>query len=387
MKILFVSHDANRAGAQLFLLNIMQYLSKKGVSMHLLLLSDGILEKDFEEICAVSKYPKQKQEYSIHQKVISKLLPKKDTHKSNFYSSLLAQNFDLIYVNTIATAWVMPELLSFLKVPLVTHIHELEFSIQLYSTKQDREFLFNNTTKLIACSKAVAENVIEKHHFPAEKTEVIHSFVENEKVISRSQLSDNEAIKQKYALPKDTFLIGGCGNAEWRKGIDIFALVASKVLELSPDRKYHFVWIGIKKEDDYYEQICYDIEKLGVKKHITFIEQTPDAIELINALDIFTLPSREDPFPLVMLEAALMERTIIGFEKTGGCSEFIETDAGVLVSYLNTNEMAIKIVDLHKNQALAKQLGQNAKKKVLKKYSFENSIIKIEELLRSVPQV
>jgi hypothetical protein len=33
MKILFISHDANRAGAQLFLLNIMQYLSKKDVSM------------------------------------------------------------------------------------------------------------------------------------------------------------------------------------------------------------------------------------------------------------------------------------------------------------------------------------------------------------------
>ncbi len=374
MKILFVSHDANRAGAQLFLLNIMQYLSKKGVLMHLILLGDGVLEKDFEEICAVSKYLKANQNKSFYKKAISKFIPKE---KTQFYSSLLAQNFDLIYVNTIATAWVMPELLSFLKVPLVTHIHELEFSIQLYSTKQDREFLFKNTTKLIACSKAVSENIIEKYHVPAEKTEVIHSFVENEKVISRRQSTDNEAIKQTYTLPNDAFLIGGCGNAEWRKGIDIFALVASRVLELSPKSKYHFVWIGVKKEGDYYEQICYDIEKLGIQKHITFIEQTPDAIELINALDIFTLPSREDPFPLVMLEAALMERTIVGFEKTGGCSEFIKADAGVLVPYLNTNEMAIKIVDLHKNQALAKQLGQNAKEKVLKKYSFENSVIKI----------
>lgn len=381
MKILFVSHDANRAGAQLFLLNIMQYLSKKGVYMHLLLLGDGVLEKDFEAICKVSKYPKHKQENRIHRKVISKILPKKDKHKSNFYTSLLAENFDFIYANTIATASIMSELLENFKMPLITHIHELEFSIQLYSTKKDREFLFNNTTKLIACSKAVSENIVEKHNFPIEKTAIIHSFVENEKVISRSQSTNNEAIKQKYNLPKDAFLVGGCGNAEWRKGIDIFALVASRVLELSPKSKFHFVWIGIKKSGEYYEQICYDIEKLGLKKHITFIEQTPDAIELITCLDIFTLPSREDPFPLVMLEAALAQRTIVGFEKTGGCSEFIETDAGMLSSYLNTNEMALKILDLHQNQVLAKQLGKNAKEKVLKKYSFENSIIKIEELL------
>ena len=88
-----------------------------------------------------------------------------------------------------------------------------------------------------------------------------------------------------------------------------------------------------------------------------------------------------------MLEAALMKRTIIGFEKTGGCSEFIEADAGMLVPYLNTNEMAMKIIDLHKNKILAQQLGQNAKEKVLKMYSFENSIIKIEKLLRSLSAI
>ena len=38
MKILFISHDANRAGAQLFLLSIMRYLKQKGVEMQLLLL-------------------------------------------------------------------------------------------------------------------------------------------------------------------------------------------------------------------------------------------------------------------------------------------------------------------------------------------------------------
>jgi glycosyltransferase involved in cell wall biosynthesis len=384
MKILFISHDANRAGAQLFLLNIMQYLIKKGISMHLLLLCDGVLKSEFEDICPVTEYPKMEVSKALYKKAISKLIPKNNKQKAQFYSSLLAENFDLIYANTIATSWVIPELLEFLKIPLITHIHELEFSIQLYSNNQNREFLFKNTTKLIACSKAVAENIIKKHHFPAEKTEVIHSFVENEKVISRSHSSNNEEIKQKYKLPENTFLIGGCGNAEWRKGIDIFALVASRVLDLSPKNKYHFVWIGVKKEGEYYEQICYDIEKLGIKKYITFIEQTPDAIELINVLDIFTLPSREDPFPLVMLEAALMKRTIIGFEKTGGCSEFIEADAGMLVPYLNINEMAIKIINLHENQVLAQQLGHNAKEKVLKMYSFENSILKIEKLLRSV---
>ena len=391
MKILFISHDANRAGAQLFLLNTMQYLAKKDVSMHLFLLSGGVLEKDFRAICGVSVFPNHvlKEKKSIIKRISSKLIPDKSTTQNKvaeLMTGLHLQNFDLIYANTIATAWVLPQLFHFVKTPLITHIHELEFSIQLYSSKTDRDFLFANTTKLIACSNAVAENIIKKHHFSAKKIEIIHSFVENEKVISRSQITDNQAIREKYNLPASAFLVGGCGNAEWRKGIDIFALVASNVLEIS-ENNFHFVWIGVKKEGEYYEQVCYDIEKLGLEKHITFIEQTPDAIELITVLDIFTLVSREDPFPLVMLEAALAEKTIIGFENTGGCSEFIEADAGELIPYLNTNKMAEKIVYLHANQSLAKQFGKKAKEKVLEKYSFENSVIKIEEALKSASKV
>lgn len=384
MKILFVSHDANRAGAQLFLLNVMQYLKKRGITMHLLLLGEGVLEKDFEEVCTVSKYPKENVRKSIYKKAISKIILRQKNQKVQLNALLLSENFDLIYANTIATAWVMPELLNFLKVPLITHIHELEFSIQLYSTEQARSFLFSHTTKLIACSKAVAENLIDKHHFSEDKIEIIHSFVANENVLARSQTTDNEAVKKKYKLPSNKYLVGACGNAEWRKGIDIFTLVATGVLGLADKDKFHFVWIGVKKEGEYYDQICYDIEKLGIQKKITFIEQTPDAIELITCLDIFTLVSREDPFPLVMLEAALAKKTIIGFEKTGGCSEFIEADAGVLVPYLNIQEMAVQIVECFNHQELAKELGQKAKEKVLKKYSFDNSVIKIEELLRIV---
>ncbi|MDZ7933464.1 MAG: hypothetical protein U5M51_00480 [Emticicia sp.] len=52
MKILFVSHDANRAGAQLFLLSIMKYLKQKGIEMNLLLLlAVVVLEAEFAEIC------------------------------------------------------------------------------------------------------------------------------------------------------------------------------------------------------------------------------------------------------------------------------------------------------------------------------------------------
>ena len=386
MKILFISHDANRAGAQLFLLNMMKYLQQKGFSMHLLLLNGGVLEKQFQEICTVSLFPNQKnRSHSIYKKTISKLVGNKSTFEENkdfIFNDLLDEKFDLIYANTIATAWILPELTSVLNCPIYVHIHELEFSIQLYSKKEDRDFLFKNSTKIIACSKAVAENIELNHQVSNNKIEIIHSFVDNENVLNRTQRTDIQSIKQKYNLPEKAFLIGGCGNAEWRKGIDIFIQVANNIKNLSTEN-FHFVWIGLKKEGEYFEQICYDLEKIGIKNIVTFIEPTPEAIELITCLDVFTVVSREDPFPLVMLEAALAQKTMIGFENTGGCSEFMEDDAGILIPYLNTNLMASSIIKLFNSPGFSKQLGQKAKEKVLKKYSFDNSMNKILEVLAS----
>jgi len=388
MKILFISHDANRAGAQLFLLSIMRYLKQKGVEMQLLLLGGGVLENDFAEICTTHYWPNTNSQKKGIKKAISKLV--KSQHEPNATLQLLENlqnsNFDYLYANTIASAHVLPKLTEHVKAPLLAHIHELEFSIQLYSQATDREFLFRYATKIIACSQAVAENIIENHSVSARKIEVIHSFVDNGAILNRIEATDNQLIKQKYNLPESGFLIGGCGNAEWRKGIDVFLQVINQILNTS-NENCHFVWIGIKKEGDYYEQISYDIAKMGIGDKITFIEQTPDAVELINCLDIFTIVSREDPFPLVMLEAALAQKTMIGFDKTGGCSEFIEEDAGIIVPYLNTFAMASSITKLFLNQSFAKQLGQKAKDKVLNKYSFENSVLKIESLLGSTPKV
>lgn len=382
MKILFISHDANRAGAQLFLLSIMKYLKQKGVEMQLLLLGGGVLEAEFAKICPNHFWPNNNPQKKGIKKAFSKLVKSQNQIDAtqHLLESLQNTNFDFIYANTIASAQVLPKLTEFVHAPLFAHIHELEFSIQLYSQKNDRDFLFKHATKIIACSKAVAENIIENHGVSAKKMEVIHSFVDNKSILNRIESTDNQAIKTKYNLPETGFLIGGCGNAEWRKGIDVFLQVINQILNTS-NENCHFVWIGVKKEGDYYEQISYDISKMEIGNKITFIEQTPDAVELINCLDIFTIVSREDPFPLVMLEAALAQKTMIGFDKTGGCSEFIEEDAGIIVPYLNTFAMASSIIKLFLNQSFAKQLGHKAKDKVLNKYSFENSVLKIENLL------
>lgn len=369
-KILFVSHDVNRAGAQLFILSIMKYFKQKDIEIVLLAIKDwGTLKDEFCELFPVyflnnSSVKKKKSFFGKHQNSIEEI---KKYHA-----------IDLIYLNTIASVDFLPELSKAFGVPIVSHIHELQYSIAQYGSPNSLENLFKYSTKIIACSQAVADNL--KEYSNSNDIQVVHSFVENTEILNIASKSDIKAIKEKYGLISDKIWICACGNADWRKAPDIFLQIAATSLKNNP--KFGFLWIGIKNEGELYFQLKYDEKKLGIENEIKWIMPTHEAVEIINSCDVFLVSSREDPFPLVVLEAALCSKPILGFKNTGGVDEFIDDSCGIKVDYLNVSEMSKQIIALDSQNI--KIMGEKSREKVLTKYNFEISIKKIESLFKEM---
>ncbi|WP_304234550.1 glycosyltransferase family 4 protein [Jiulongibacter sediminis] len=374
--ILFISHDANRAGAQLFLLNIMKDFQQRGFEMELLCLTKwGPLLPEFEAICPVSTVP------DSNQGRMSKLFGgnPEDSIMSYIRVRYQRSDIDLIYANTIACAGLATIAKKALEVPLISHIHELQFSLDMYADTEDKQRLFELSDGVIACSQAVADNLIANNGVNQNKIEVIHSFIDNERVIEVIENSNSEQIFEEFQLPQDQFLVGACGNAEWRKGLDIFINIAQEASQKL--NSVHFVWIGVKPEGDYYDQVMYDVRKMGIENQITFIPPTPKAVEIINTLDAFLVSSREDPFPLVMLEAALCEKPILGFENSGGCSEFVKDKAGLLAKYMHISGVVDNLKTFIENEQLRKEKGETGKRQILELYNFEQSSLKLKNYL------
>lgn len=369
-KILFVSHDVNRAGAQLFILSIMKYFKQKDIEIVLLSINNwGTLKDEFTELFPVyflnnGSAQTKKSFFGKQQNAIDEI---KKNH-----------TIDLIYLNTIASVDLLPELSKTFEVPIVSHIHELQYSIAQYGSPNSFENLFKYSTKIIACSQAVADNLYEFSN--SNDIQVVHSFVENGQILDTATKSDTKAIKEKYGLSSDKIWICACGNADWRKAPDIFLQIAATTLKNNP--KFGFVWIGIKNEGELFDQLKYDEKKLGIENEIKWISPTNDAVEIINSCDVFLVSSREDPFPLVVLEAALCGKPILGFKNTGGVDEFIDESCGFKVDYLNVSEMSERILTL--NAQNIKTLGEKSRDKVLTKYNFEISIKKIESIFKEL---
>jgi glycosyltransferase involved in cell wall biosynthesis len=83
--------------------------------------------------------------------------------------------------------------------------------------------------------------------------------------------------------------------------------------------------------------------------------------DYMAAADVFVLTSREDPYPLVCLEAAALEKPIVCFEGGGGTPEFVEADCGFVVPYLDIIGMADRVISLLDSPDCRDNLGASWK--------------------------
>ena len=106
------------------------------------------------------------------------------------------------------------------------------------------------------------------------------------------------------------------------------------------------------------------MQKLDLVDHVRFLGEAQDARSYFAAGDLFLLTSREDPFPLVCLEAADCGLPIVCFDKAGGMPDFVQDDAGYVVPFEDTKAMAEKLIVLCFNRDERVRRGAVARERV-----------------------
>ena len=175
------------------------------------------------------------------------------------------------------------------------------------------------------------------------------------------------------------------GSLIWRKGPDLFLQVARRVCGDQAGASAHFVWLGGDLErDPIVQELRADLQKAGLQGRVHFLGSRPDPLNYIDLFDIFTLTSREDPYPLVVLEAAAMGKPIVCFEAAGGAPEFVGDDAGFVVPYLDTETMALRVLELLGSESMLTSLGTTARDKVRRQHDVGQASRQIYELILSM---
>lgn len=141
----------------------------------------------------------------------------------------------------------------------------------------------------------------------------------------QSQQYSTAAAKQILNLPENSFVLGNVGRfIAWKDQallIKAFAQIKSK---LGPDAKLVIIGVG-PLEQALKEQAAAS----GVARDTLILTGIPDAYRMMTAFDVFILPSINEPFGLVLLEAMAASLPLI-INDSGGAPEVAGSIAKVV---------------------------------------------------------
>ena len=361
--LLFVSHDSGRTGAPIGLLAFMQWLrANTAYRIGTVLRTPGPLESAFRELGPTLTLGTSPLLRSRTGRRLHRLLPatvRQETSKLRAFFS--AGSYDLIYANTLTNGALLATLDAPRHIPVVTHVHELEYWITRAGPENLRHAI-DRSSAYIAVAQAVRKNLVHHHGIATEKITVVYEHIRELPPVPTA--AERAAARKTLGLPLDALVVGGCGAEHWRKGRDLIPQLLVALRRHSPDRPVHFVWIGRPGNAAEEASLSFDLRAAGVETLFRSSGEVENPFKLFPALDIFALLSRDDPYPLAALEVAATETPVVCFEGAGGMPEFVAGDCGLAAPYLDLDAMASAVVRLATDPARRAMAGSNGRRKV-----------------------
>lgn len=207
---------------------------------------------------------------------------------------------------------------------------------------------------------------------PAEKLRILYNGVDIERYRPGS---DGEAVRRGLGIPVGARVVLLPGRLMLGKGqADLLRAVA--VLKARGQDVTALV-VGDDDPDTAAAGISHRAElerlgrELGIEDRVVFERHRRDMPALMGAADVVTIPSVDDPFPLVVLEALACGRPVIG-TRSGGIPEEIEDGrTGLLVAPGDPTALARAIERLLAEPEFARRLGENARREAEARFSHE----------------
>ncbi len=319
-KILFVAHEASRTGATIFLLHFLDWLKKHSDARFVVALKrGGVMVEDFRALAPTFRLDRE-------------MVPPE-----------WLQDLSVVHCNT-ATNGRFAEFFAKRGVPVVTHVHELRHEIELTGVENQRR-VFECSDRLVACSSAVRRCLQAMSGIDPARIPVIHEMVPVAELRAAAVEQSAEAVREELKIPPEAFVVGCAGTVSWRKGADLFLQLAGMMRRDSKEaaRPVYFVWIGSLEKSERRRELEHDLGLLGLTDVVRFTGEKTNPHPYYQIMDQFCLFSREDPFPLVMIEAGALGKPVLAFEGSGGAEEFCEVTGGALVGYGDLPSMADRI--------------------------------------------
>ncbi len=307
-KVLVVTHDLHRHGAQFLALNLVRTLRRRfGVQTATLAGGPGALAPAFESEGEFALLDRETASPGEVERAVA---------------ALAGRGYRHAIVNSAASAWLAPALRQ-AGVRMIALVHEMPAVIASMGLAPGLRALDHHAEVVVFPAASVQEQAAQAADVDAWRNAIVAP-QGMYKPASIETLDDkrraHERICSALDLPAGARIVLGVGFADHRKGPDLFAEWAGAACARWPD--VHFIWAG-EIAADMRERLGRYLDASG-QRRLHFVGYREDTADLYGAASAYALSSREDPFPSTALEALAAGAPVICVRGAGGIAELAD---------------------------------------------------------------
>jgi glycosyltransferase involved in cell wall biosynthesis len=364
-----------------------------GIEKHVSQLSQKLVELGHQVTVYTSNVPKSK-EYEIINGVHvyrfkSLCSPLNNQITPGLFFKLISKNdFDIVHVHSqvhfSSNITVLSNIGKTCPIVLTSHgIAEYKEGwkkiVNVLHDKTITKWMFKSVDKIIALSVKHQE-ALGNLGADLDKMEIISNWVDMRDINCNVDIT--KFIKL-YRL-EDKKIILYVGGLIPRKGINYLITAMNYV-----DKDVILLVVGseMKAYEGVKESLEKQVKDLGLNNVFFMGSLNKEDLDCAySAADIVVLPSINEIFGLVILEAMAYGKCVVASNVSGPSSIIEDHKSGLLFEAGNSLQLADKINYLFSNPQILKDIGQNAKSMVEYKYNIDTSVEKVINIYNEVSQ-
>ncbi len=222
--------------------------------------------------------------------------------------------------------------------------------------------------RYVVVSRSIYEALV-RHGIQSDKIDLIHNAVE---IQSGQNSGSARDLIQALNLPPEAIILVAAGRLTWAKGYE--DLISALKLVVEEDQRVYCLVAG---EGELRQKLETQIESMGLTKHIILLGHLPrvEVLSLMEAGNIFVMPSRSEGTPIALLEAAALRKPILA-TSVGGIPELLKDEEEcLLVPSPDLPKLVTGIRKLIQDDGLAERLAENAHRRVLRDFTLNTQAL------------
>ena len=256
-------------------------------------------------------------------------------------------------------------------VPTVVHLHVAygDWMNRMLTTGMQR------ADALIAISEFTKQSFVTAG-YAADDIHVVHNGIDLDRWVPSA---DDGAIRREFAIPVDAPMIVSVCRLFAPKGPAELIRAVADVRTQVPDLR--LVIVGEELYGGYRAELDALVDDLDLGGCVTFAGRRSDVPAIMGTADLYAMPSFEEPFGLVFVEAMAMRLPVVALS-SGGAPEIVEHDiTGLLSAPGDHSALVHNIRMLVDRPELRAAMGARGRKVALSRFSSARMAAEVGDVL------